>query len=263
MPRPAAAATFKSRSRRLSDCFREAARRCRSFVGLAALIEDAALELGFRHFALLHHASLGAGTGRAGGGRLVRLDNYPPGWTEEFLARNFVRCDPVHLASRRTSRAFAWSELGRLLRLGPEQREILRQSRRFGLGAGFTVPVNVPGEPGGSCSFAMCSGADLVPERLLCAELVGIHAFDAARRLAADRGQPARPHLSIRQLQCLELLAAGKTDWEISRILGIGHETVRQYVKAARSAYGAVNRTQLAVLALRDDRIRFEDLPLA
>ena len=51
----------------------------------------------------------------------------------------------------------------------------------------------------------------------------------------------------------------GKTDWEIARILGLGTETARQYVKRARAAYDAVSRTQLVVLALRDAWIAFED----
>jgi LuxR family transcriptional regulator, quorum-sensing system regulator CciR len=58
----------------------------------------------------------------------------------------------------------------------------------------------------------------------------------------------------------LRLLAAGKSDWEISVILGLGEETVRKYVKSARAAYDAVSRTQLAVLALEDQQIAFEDL---
>jgi LuxR family quorum-sensing system transcriptional regulator CciR len=71
--------------------------------------------------------------------------------------------------------------------------------------------------------------------------------------------QGGRPHLSRRQVQCVRLVAAGKTDWEIAVILGIGLETARQYVKRARSAYGAVSRAQVVVLGLRDDWLSFDD----
>jgi DNA-binding NarL/FixJ family response regulator len=47
----------------------------------------------------------------------------------------------------------------------------------------------------------------------------------------------------------------------IATILGIAAETARQYVKNARVAYNAVSRTQLAVLALEDGLIGFEELP--
>jgi DNA-binding CsgD family transcriptional regulator len=242
--------------RRLPDRFHQAARRCRSLAGLRALLERAARDLGFDYFALLHHASL-----RSLATDLIRIDNYPPDWVEEFVARDFGPSDPVHLACRRTHEAFAWSRLGQIFPLERSHRLILKQSRRFGIGSGFTVPVNIPGEPGGSCSFAVRAGADLPRERLASAQLVGIQAFEAARRLGRREAR-RRPHLSRREIECLRLLAAGKTDWEISVILSISVETARQYVKSARAACGAVNRAHLAVLALRDDLLRFEDLPI-
>jgi LuxR family transcriptional regulator, quorum-sensing system regulator CciR len=95
--------------------------------------------------------------------------------------------------------------------------------------------------------------------RLRCAELVGAHALLAARRLRPCPALPPRPPLSRRELQCLRLVALGKTDWEIARILGLSVHTARQYVKRARAAYDTVRRTQLVVYGLRDAWISFED----
>ena len=243
--------------RRLTDRFYEEAGNCRSIRALKSLLGDAARELGFDFFALLHHASL---DGPARG--LVRIDNYPADWVEEFLERDFASSDPVHLACRRTHGAFLWSRIDRIIGLGPKHRLILKRGRQFGIGAGMTVPINIPGEPSGSCSFAVRTGCDFPQDRLTSVQLIGSHAFEAARRICGQTRSRELPHLSRRERQCLELLAAGKTDWEIARILGISVETARQYVKRARKAYDAVNRTQLAVLALRDSIIRFEDLPL-
>ena len=73
------------------------------------------------------------------------------------------------------------------------------------------------------------------------------------------RSPRPRPRLSRRELQCLRLIALGKTDWEIAAILGISLETARQYVKRARAAYDVVSRTQLVVHGLRDSWISFEE----
>lgn len=240
--------------RRLADRFGHAASTCPSLTELRILIAGAADELGFAYFALLHHASLTTPSGP-----FLRIDNYPPDWVGELAADGLARHDPVHLASRRTNAGFVWAGLHALVRLGREQKLILKRSRRFGLGPGLTVPVNVPGEPAGSCSFAMRQGQELPGDRLLCAELVGAHAFGAARRLAGLQRTKERPHLSRRELECLRLVAIGKTDWEIGRILGISTETARQYVKRARAAYRVVSRTQLVVLGLRDDWLSFEE----
>ena len=121
------------------------------------------------------------------------------------------------------------------------------------------MPANVPGEPSGSCSFAVRAGRGLPRNRLLCAELIGAHAFRAARRIHDYPGRSLHPHLSRRELECLRLVAAGKTDWEIAAILGLSVETAHHYVKSARAAYDVVSRTQLVVYGLRDAWISFED----
>lgn len=239
---------------RLIDQFEEAANRCDSDSELRDLLDDTARELGFRYFALLHHASL-----RSGASASVRIDNYPGEWERELVGRGLVADDPVHQASIRTNVGFAWSELGSLVLLSRRQRRILSRSAAFGIGEGFTVPVNVPGEPAGSCSFAMRRGRRLPEQRLRCAELIGAHAFRAARRIHGYPARRAPRHLSRRELDCLRLIAAGKTDWEIAHILGLSVETAHDYVKSARAAYDVVSRTQLVVHGLRDAWISFDD----
>lgn len=240
--------------RRLSDRFADAAQSCADLPQLGTLLGDAARELGFHYFALLDHASL---TGDCTG--LVRIDNYPESWVGELLARGYANDDPVHLASRRSNTGFGWCELGSLLPLERRHRHILARSRYYGLAGGFTIPANVPGEPSASCSFATRSRSELPAARLHCAELVGAHALRAARRLRSLPAAKPRPRLSRREVQCLRLVAMGKTDWEIATILGLSIETARQYVKRARAAYDSVSRTQLVVYGLRDAWISFED----
>ncbi|NUQ17197.1 MAG: LuxR family transcriptional regulator [Sphingomonas sp.] len=240
--------------RRLADRFGDEAASCASLAQLRILLADASRELGFDHFALLHHASLGSPRGE-----YVRIDNYPEGWVTELLSSGLAIDDPVHLASRNINTGFAWDEVGSIIRLTRQHKSILARSRRFGIGSGFTVPANVPGEPSASCSFAVRRSVALPLERLRCAELIGAHAFRAARRIHLPAGPSVRPHLSRRELQCLRLVALRKTDWEISRILGISAETARQSVKRARAASDTVSRTQLVVYGLRDAWISFED----
>src|SRR5690606_13668666 len=83
---------------RLVDQFADHAGRCSTEIELRELIEKATRELGFDHFALLHHASL-----RRRGGEFIRLDNYPAGWSAELVAIGMASDDPVHLACGRTN----------------------------------------------------------------------------------------------------------------------------------------------------------------
>ena len=239
---------------RLIDRFEARAALCSDDRGLAGLLEETTRELGFDYFALLHHASLSSP--RAG---LIRIDTYPAGWESELTARGLIGADPVHHASVRTNIGFAWSELPSLVPIGRRAREVLERSRRFAIGDGFTVPVTVPGEPCGSCSFAVRTDVELPLERLLCAEQIGAHAFRAARRIHGYPATARCPHLSRRERQCVRLLAAGKTDWEIAAILGISVETAHQYVKRARAAYDVVSRAQLVACVLRDAVVSFDE----
>lgn len=238
----------------LIDCFETKAGLCSGDRDLQRLLDDVTRELGFDYFALLHHASLAAA--RPG---LIRIDTYPPGWDEELTARGFIGADPVHHACARTNVGFAWAELPGLAPIGRRQRELFEQSRRFGISDGFTVPANVPGEPGGSCSFAVRTGRDLPLARLRCAELIGGLAFRAARRIHDYPASGRRPRLSRRERQCVRLVAAGKTDWEIAAILRISVETAHQYVKRARAAYDVVSRAQLVACGLRDALVSFDE----
>jgi LuxR family quorum-sensing system transcriptional regulator CciR len=72
--------------------------------------------------------------------------------------------------------------------------------------------------------------------------------------------QAALPRLTDRQRECILWVARGKSDWEISRILGIEHETVVRHLKLARERYGVAKRTMLAVQALFDGSISFTDV---
>lgn len=234
--------------------FEKQASECLNDDQLRSLLDDVSRELGFQHFAIVHSVSF-----RRSGPELISLDNYPESWAEEFVGKQLYLDDPILQASQRTGKGFRWTDVATLLRLGARHAKVLERSARYGMGLGFTVPANIPGEPCGSCSFAVRSGRDLPERNLRCAELIAIDAFDAGRRL---RGYPhvgVVPHLSPRQRQVIRLLAAGKTAGEIATILGIGHQTARRYMKLAREPYDVIDKTLLVVRALRDGQISFDD----
>jgi LuxR family quorum-sensing system transcriptional regulator CciR len=223
---------------------------------LESLLEAISREMGFRFFALTHHLDI-----RAAARPVIRLHNYPAGWVEYFDDHKLGPSDPVHRASHMTTVGFAWSQLDRMIQLTPRDLAILELAGGNGIGDGYTIPAHVPGESNGSCSFATGAGQPLPREHLPTAHLIGAFAFEAARRLwrVREATEPP-PRLTDRQRDCLVWAARGKSDWEISRILGIGQETVVQHLKDARDRYGVSKRTQLAVHALFNGTISFLDV---
>jgi len=241
----------------IAQSFAERIHRFASMDDLATGLEGCARELGFRHFALLHHLDLHTAQ------RLtIRIDNYPTGFVEWFIEKRMFRIDPMLCASLYSNIGFAWDEVHRLIRIGPKHRTILDQARREGLAHGITIPANIPGEAHGSCSFACYKSVSLTDERKLAAQLVGSFAFQAARRIRYEGDYDKRQavELTPRQRDCVQLVAQGKTDWEIGRILGLAEDSVTKVVNAARLRYDVANRTELVVAALFDGEISFNEV---
>jgi LuxR family quorum-sensing system transcriptional regulator CciR len=224
---------------------------------LAEALGEICREMGFRYFALTHHLDIRMALQPA-----IRLDNYPPEWVRYFDDQKLGPCDPVHRGSHLTSVGFAWSQLPSLIQLTARDYDIFERASRTGIGDGFTVPAHVPGESNGSCSFATARGMPVPEGSLALAQLVGAFAFEAARRLWRMRNAnpPAMPRLTERQRDCVIWAASGKTDWEISRILGVSQETVIMHLKDARDRYGVAKRGPLIVRTLFDGTIGFNDV---
>jgi LuxR family quorum-sensing system transcriptional regulator CciR len=68
------------------------------------------------------------------------------------------------------------------------------------------------------------------------------------------------PLLTPRQRDCVVLVAQGKSDWEIGRLLGISESTVHKHVEDAKRRYGVPTRIQLVVRSLFEKRVAFSDV---
>lgn len=226
---------------------------------LFSALDDATHRLGFEQFAMGHHVDLSGPPEDA-----IRLTTYHPDWIETAVGRGYFLDDPVHAASAKTAVGFLWADVPKLICMTERQAGILEAARKFGLSEGFTVPVHVPGEYRGTCSFGAASLEGLVDDALPSAQIVAAFAFEAARRIMRSkrrRGELAEiPHLTRRQLDCVTLVATGKTDWEIGRILNISQATAHEHVEAARKRYGVAKRSQLVIRALFDGQISFSDI---
>ncbi|MCS6986589.1 MAG: LuxR family transcriptional regulator [Sphingomonadaceae bacterium] len=189
-----------------------------------------------------------------------RLSGGVEGWPTDWRGEP----DPVELACRHTLTPFAWDDLPRVADLSPTQRAVLQELRARGL-RGWTVPLHIPFEPGGACSF-LCAGDRPLPQTSLpAAHHLACFAFEAARRLRRLDAAPPHPRsrggrLTRRQLECLVLAARGKSDWVTARILGLSPETVHKYLEQAKARFGVSSRTELVVRALHEGELSLADL---
>lgn len=231
----------------LSDVnhFIAASREVSDDAALGALVGDFAREMAFDGFALFRGSSdVSPG---------IAVTDYPESWLERVISRRYHGDDPVYHAARRTAVGFRRDQITDHLVLTERQRDILAEAERAGLADWYAVPAHVSGETCGVATFFVGAGRQLPTPRLPFAQLVGAFAFEAARRLRRG-GMPSVGVVGLtpRQVECLLLIARGKTDWEIGTILGLAEDTVGKYVNAARERYGVSRRSQLVVRALYD-----------
>lgn len=249
----------------LVDTFNKTARNLTRPDELHQLLEAVTLELGFDFYALLHHVDLtpySASLRHMQDGALVALTTYPEAWVADYVETRIVENDPVLLASHKTAVGFAWDDIPDLIPVSQEHREIRARTERAGIGAGFTVPANLPGEANGSCNFAMRTGRALPIRNLQTAQLIGSFAFQAARTMVTRARRGALPpvvRLTERQLDCVRLAARGKTDPEIAIILGVREGTVRRHFEDARMRYGVGTRVQVIMRAMFEGQIGLVD----
>lgn len=84
---------------------------------------------------------------------------------------------------------------------------------------------------------------DLAPDDALAVQLAGLLLTERLMTFAPPEDDDA-VRLTQRERDTLSWVAEGKSDWEISVILGVSETTVRFHVDNARRKLGAVNRTQ-------------------
>ncbi len=233
---------------------------------LHCLMHDISREMRFDHFALVHHVDLrpvGTLVDHLVTDDFVALSDYPQAWVDQYINDDIVSNDPILLAAQRSAVGFGWDQVGELITVTAAHRALTERTRKAGIIDGFTVPANVPGELNGSCNFAVGPGHEVPRENFAMAQLVGAFAFQSARTLVAQMRRltdQAPVKLTQRQLECIALVARGKSDWEIAKILGLSPSTVTTYIQTARERYDVPTRIQVVLRALYDGSLPFSEL---
>jgi LuxR family quorum-sensing system transcriptional regulator CciR len=228
-----------------------------SFSELNDFMIELTPKLGFSYFVLTHYVAdpLEA--------KVANLSSFPERWVATATDRHYWKDSPIALACKRSLAGFPWSELSLRIPLTKRHREILRAAQARGVGEGYSIPANIPKGISGSISFAMEEGKPLPAGAFHATQYLSCFAYEAGQRIARlQRGgtQHLPSNLSTRQLDCVILVARGKSDWEAGQLLGISKETVHKHIQAAMRRLGVTTRTQLVVRALYDSHVSFGDV---
>jgi DNA-binding CsgD family transcriptional regulator len=233
--------------------FAERCAAATSMDALASIFLDEVGRLGFQHVALCSHVDpLKPPPGA------VTIFRYPPDWLAYFSEQKFDQIDPVFMEANRRSTPFMWDEQSFRDTLTDAQRRILKEGAEAGLARGFTVPIKIPGALPASCSLV--AEGDVDPLSYPAAHSFAMFAHENARRLIGEEVARSPQGLTERERRCLTFVARGKSDWAISKLMGVSESTVHVAVESAKKRFGVATRVQAVVRALLSGQLNLDDI---
>jgi LuxR family quorum sensing-dependent transcriptional regulator len=183
----------------------------------------------------------------------VLINEWPPAWYERYMTAGHYRHDPCAARCRTSAGPFVWSEIGYHALEEPAQR-VMNEADEFGLREGICIPIHAPFAYPAAVTVAGES-VDLAPTARYAVHTLAQYAYHAAARIVRAPYKAA-PRLSAREREVLEWTAAGKTAWEVSRILGISENTVGTHLRNAKRKLDTSNVVHTVVEAFRRQEIR-------
>ena len=179
---------------------------------------------------------------------LFKIDNYPEAWRDHYAEQKYLHKDPALHYAMANYLPIDWQCLLKQGGLKSEGREVLLQAKKFGLNAGFCVPIHGALGQFGVINFATESLENSLDHQLTKAisvtQLLVPTLQEAIKRICCNQLTSAASFLTKREVECLVWATEGKSSWEISRILGCSEHTATFHLKNASTKLGASNRYQ-------------------
>lgn len=185
------------------------------------------------------------------------LTTFPDAWYSHYIDNGYHRVDPVILNGPSQVAPFTWSAMSFGIDPSPEQARLFAEATEFGLGEGIGIPIH-----GARGSLAMASmvsdlGAKSLT-RLMSTVGQDVHLMSLAfhnharELLALGRSGRTTVSLTRRERECLLWIAAGKSAWDTSRILGISARTVYFHLDNVRAKMGVTNIYHAVIKAIME-----------
>jgi LuxR family quorum sensing-dependent transcriptional regulator len=184
----------------------------------------------------------------------ILFQRFPAQWLDRYSRNGYVFRDPIiqHLSHERAP--FTWHEGYKSCPQRRNVRLIQGEAAEFGLRDGYVVPISTIDGEIASLSFGgpgtLPVSADLSVLNFAASYALGRH----LHRIAT--WQRVNSNLTAREWDCLLWAGEGKTNWEISAILGISRSTVTKHIMAAREKLGAVSKAHAIATAIRTKLLR-------
>jgi DNA-binding CsgD family transcriptional regulator len=184
--------------------------------------------------------------------RPLFASTYSAEWQKHYSQQNYVNIDPVVRAGLGGVLPVDWSKL----RIeDPLVLKFLGEAQEFKIGrVGLSIPIR--GKHGEFALFSatadMSTGEWDKQLRHLSRDLMllAYQFHDWAIKVEGIENEISLDLLTAREKDCLRWRSQGKTDWEISELIGISQSTVKFHLENARARLHATNTVHAVSKAL-------------
>jgi LuxR family transcriptional regulator, quorum-sensing system regulator BjaR1 len=177
------------------------------------------------------------------------MNGWPRGWSGHPADASCYADDPAVAWCRRTINPYEWAQpVG-------EPRATADVVEQLGMKKGFLVPV-IRASGSTSCVTMAGERPEFETRARRAVYMLSLYAHArAVSLLDCTDGAGPRSELTLREREVLHWIAAGKSSWDVSVILGISERTVNWLIARATRKLNAVNRTHAVVNAIRSGQI--------
>jgi LuxR family quorum sensing-dependent transcriptional regulator len=181
----------------------------------------------------------------------IAFVDWPQEWQQRYFLKDYVRRDPAVLHMQNTTLPFLWSEVLARPEYEKSQQRIVREASEFKMQEGFVVPL--PSMWSGAAVITIAGEfVEMSSRERQMLHLAAIYAHARIRSLSAGKRKViSLPALTPRERECLQWVAAGKSDSDIGVILSISDKTVNAFLERVKMKYGVRTRTQAVALGLQ------------
>lgn len=177
------------------------------------------------------------------------VSTYPAAWREAYDRQHMHSVDPTVGHCLGSSLPIVWHPD---TFQSTDQQHFYEEAASFGLRSGITLPLHGRGGEFGMLSFVSSrSGGGDSMATLADLTLLRDYAFESSRKFVVKQAPPgAGIKLTARELECLQWVAAGKSSWEVSRILGRSEATINFHMANIMRKFDVGTRQQAVVKAI-------------
>lgn len=181
----------------------------------------------------------------------VLVCDWPMDWLERYVARNYVDHDPVVTRMKQLQAPFQWNEAAKDIRIDRGAKNVMGDASEFKLRDWLAFPlITLDGQ-----IMMVSLGGEKIEMSEIEFGMISMAATYAVGRAMQLQmaGERTVEHVELtpRERECLRWAASGKSEWEISQILGISEHTSEKHLLNAKHKLGAVNRVQAVAEAIR------------